>query len=229
MVVAASWWNKGAGGSSPSRRCLWRFRRAARLSAQGRRGEGGDLALEFLSPVLAFVMVRSAPASRWRCWGLCGGAPVLGVWRICCMYMSFDRRLSPCATTAVCEKCCCSRIWAGGQTVLADPAFRPRRCRRPAAVPGLEEHGVVPRSTCHRDFGSSGGGPLIRLTKPFVAMVLPQVLRRRRAWIAAAGRPLGFVVISASLRGFSAIFPGCVASLVSSRGFRVCALYFVSG
>lgn len=159
---------------------------------------------------------------------MCGGASVPGVRRFCCVYRSFDRRLSPCAMTAVCERGCWSKIRAGGQTV-ADPAFRPRRCRRPAAVPGLEEHGVVPRSTCHSDFGSAGGGPLIRLTKPLVAMVLPRVLRWRRAWMAVAGRPLDFVVFFASLRGFSAMFPGRVASLVSSRGFRVCELCFAFG
>lgn len=80
VVVAAPWWNKGAGGFSPSRRCLWRLRRAAGfvcsriprsgerwLSGRGRRGGGSDLVLELLSPVLVFAMVRSAPASRWRC------------------------------------------------------------------------------------------------------------------------------------------------------------------
>jgi hypothetical protein len=193
VVVAAPWWNKGAGGSSPSRRCLWRFRRAAGFvcsqiprsgkrwfSGRGRRGEGGDLVLELLSPVLVFAMVRSAPASRWRCWGLCGGASVPGVRHFSSVYMSFDQRLSPCATTAVCERCCWSKIWAGGQAV-ADPVFRPRRCRRPAAVLGLEEHGVVPQSMCHSDFGSAGGMPLIRLTKPLVAMVPPRVHRPRRA------------------------------------------------
>lgn len=84
---------------------------------------------------------------------------------------------------------------------------------------------MVPRSTRHRDFGSPVAGPLFGSQSPFVAMVLPRVRRPRLAWMAVAGRPLGFVVFSVCLRGFSAMFPGRVASLVSSRGFRVGELY----
>ena len=62
----------------------------------------------------------------------------------------------------------------------------PRQGRRQAAYLGLEEHGDDPRSTSHSEIGSADGGPLLRLTKPVRATVLPRVRRRRAVKMAVA-------------------------------------------
>jgi hypothetical protein len=59
-------------------------------SGRGRRGEGGDLRLELLSPVPSFVNTGWALASLLRIWGWCDAAPAFVVGCCYCLYRSLS-------------------------------------------------------------------------------------------------------------------------------------------
>ena len=86
-MLAAVWWNNGAGAPLPPwRRLLRRSRRAAGCwcsgirgsvelfcSKGGLRGGGDDRLVEVLSLVPVFALVRLLLALSWGYWGLVGG------------------------------------------------------------------------------------------------------------------------------------------------------------
>jgi hypothetical protein len=64
-------------------------------------------------------------------------------------------------------------------------AVLPRLRRWDAVDLDLKQHGDVLRSTCHNDMCLAAcGGPVHRLTKPFLAMVLLSIWRWRRLGVA---------------------------------------------